>query len=71
MRTQPIAKIVSPEAKKRRRARRVSESMREVLDLYERYEDVRKHGGTTLAELTRKMEPRTSPSRKRAAGIGR
>ena len=27
-------------------------------ELYERYEDVRKRGGTTLGELTRKIEAR-------------
>jgi len=72
MRMKPIGKvIVSPAEKKRRRARRVAESVRDVLDLYERYEDVRKHGGTTLAELTRKIEARTTSSHRRAAGLGR
>jgi hypothetical protein len=58
-------------AKKRRRARRVAESMREVLDLYERYEDVRKGGGTTLGEVTRKIEAREATGHKRGANRGR
>jgi hypothetical protein len=64
----PIGKVViSPVEKKRRRARRVADSMRDVLDLYERYEDVRKHGGTSLDELTRKIEAREASERKHAA----
>jgi len=73
MRMKPIGKVViSPVEKKRGQARRVADSMRDVLDLFERYEDVRKHGGTTLSELTRKIETREAGGHKRAAaGRGR
>lgn len=72
MRMKPIGKVVlSPATKKRRRARRVAESLRDVLDLYERYEDVRKHGGTTLAELTHKIEAREAADHKRTASRAR
>jgi hypothetical protein len=63
----PIGKIiVSPVVKKRRRARRVAESLRGLVDLYERYEDVRKNGGTSLDELTRKIAARRDRSRQNA-----
>ncbi|HJX52095.1 MAG TPA: hypothetical protein VJ801_04955 [Polyangia bacterium] len=54
-------------AKKRRQARRGAESMREVLDLYERCENVRERGGTTPGELTRKIEAREATGYKRGA----
>jgi hypothetical protein len=45
--------------------------MREVLELCERCEDVRKRGGTTLGELIRKIEAREATGYKRGANRGR
>ena len=67
MRMKPIGKVViSPVVKKRRQARRVADSMHDVLDLYERYENMRKHGGTSLDELTRRIEAKEASERSRA-----
>jgi hypothetical protein len=68
----PIGKIVvSPVVKKRRRARRVAESLRGLVDLYERYEDVRKNGGTSLDELTRKIGTRHARGRQTTSAVTR
>ena len=69
MRMRPIGKTATSKVeKKRRRARRIADGSRELLELYERAESLRQHGGTTLEELTTKIQTRaTAKGRRRPA----
>jgi hypothetical protein len=62
----PIGKTTTSKVeKKRRRARRIADGSRELLELYERAESIRQHGGSTLDELTKKIQARATAKRRR------